>query len=234
VARAQRGKSVAVVDADVWGFSIPKMLGIDRAPVVLDEMLLPPEAHGVRCISIGFFAEEDQPVIWRGPMLHKALEQFLTDVYWDQPDYLIVDLPPGTGDVSISLAQMLPGAEMYVVTTPQPAAQRVAQRAGFMAHKVNIKVRGVIENMSWFTGDDGTRYELFGRGGGTALAETLSVPLVAQVPLIPALREGGDTGAPIVVSEPDGDAARIFNEMAETIDVELAPTIRRHRELKLI
>jgi len=234
VALAQRGKSVAVVDADVWGFSIPKMLGIDRAPVVLDEMLLPPEAHGVRCISIGFFAEEDQPVIWRGPMLHKALEQFLTDVYWDEPDYLIVDLPPGTGDVSISLAQMLPGAEMYVVTTPQPAAQRVAQRAGFMAHKVNIKVRGVIENMSWFTGDDGTRYELFGNGGGAALAETLSVPLIAQVPLVPALREGGDTGAPIVVSDPDGEAARLFASMAETIDVELAPTIRRHRELKLI
>ena len=234
VALAQRGKSVAVVDADVWGFSIPKMLGIDRAPVVLDEMLLPPEAHGVRCISIGFFAEEDQPVIWRGPMLHKALEQFLTDVYWDEPDYLIVDLPPGTGDVSISLAQMLPGAEMYVVTTPQPAAQRVAQRAGFMAHKVNIKVRGVIENMSWFTGDDGTRYELFGAGGGAALAETLSVPLIAQVPLVPALREGGDTGAPIVVSDPDGEAARLFAAMAETIDVELAPTIRRHRELKLI
>jgi ATP-binding protein involved in chromosome partitioning len=210
------------------------MLGIDRAPVVLDEMLLPPEAHGVRCISIGFFADEDQPVIWRGPMLHKALEQFLTDVYWDEPDYLIVDLPPGTGDVSISLAQMLPGAEMYVVTTPQAAAQRVAQRAGFMAHKVNIKVRGVIENMSWFTGDDGTRYELFGRDGGAALAETLGVPLVAQVPLIAALREGGDTGDPIVVSDPDGEAARIFTAMAETIDVELAPTIRRHRELKLI
>jgi ATP-binding protein involved in chromosome partitioning len=234
VSLAQRDKSVAVVDADVWGFSIPKMLGIDRAPVVLDEMLLPPEAHGVRCISIGFFAEEDQPVIWRGPMLHKALEQFLTDVYWDEPDYLIVDLPPGTGDVSISLAQMLPGAEMYVVTTPQAAAQRVAQRAGFMAHKVNIKVRGVIENMSWFTGDDGTRYELFGRDGGAALAETLGVPLVAQVPLIAALREGGDTGDPIVVSDPDGEAARIFTAMAETIDVELAPTIRRHRELKLI
>ena len=234
VALARRDKSVAIVDADVWGFSIPKMLGIDRAPVVLDEMLLPPEAHGVRCISIGFFADEDQPVIWRGPMLHKALEQFLTDVYWDEPDYLLVDLPPGTGDVSISLAQMLPGAEMYVVTTPQPAAQRVAQRAGFMAHKVNIKVRGVIENMSWFTADDGTRYELFGSGGGAVLAESLEVPLIGQVPLIPALREGGDTGAPIAVSDPDGEAARLFDDLAERIDVQLAPTIRRHRELKLI
>jgi ATP-binding protein involved in chromosome partitioning len=188
----------------------------------------------VRCISIGFFAEEDQPVIWRGPMLHKALEQFLTDVYWDDPQYLLVDLPPGTGDVSISLAQMLPGAEMYVVTTPQPAAQRVAQRAGLMAHKVNIKVRGVIENMSWFTADDGTRYELFGQGGGAQLAETLGVPLLGQVPLIPALREGGDIGAPIVVSEPNSEAAQLFAQLAERIDVELAPTIRRHRELKLI
>src|SRR4051795_8185789 len=182
VALAQRGKQVAVIDADVWGFSIPKMLGVDRPPVVLDEMLLPPEAHGVRCISIGFFADENQPVIWRGPMLHKALEQFLTDVYWDDPDYLLVDLPPGTGDVSISLAGMLPTAEMYVVTTPQAAAQRVAQRAGFMAHKVNLKVRGVIENMSWFTGDDGARYEIFGNGGGAGLAQSLAVPVRGEVP----------------------------------------------------
>jgi ATP-binding protein involved in chromosome partitioning len=208
VALAQRGKSVAVVDADVWGFSIPKMLGVDRAPVVLDEMLLPPEVHGVRCISIGFFADEDQPVIWRGPMLHKALEQFLTDVYWDEPDYLLVDLPPGTGDVSISLAGMLPQAEMYVVTTPQPAAQRVAQRAGFMAHKVNLQVRGVIENMSWFTGDDGRRYELFGSGGGAQLAEALEVPLLGQVPLVPALREGSDIGAPVMITEPNGETER--------------------------
>jgi ATP-binding protein involved in chromosome partitioning len=234
VALAQRGKSVAVVDADVWGFSIPKMLGVDRQPVVLDEMLLPPEAHGVRCISIGFFADEDQPVIWRGPMLHKALEQFLTDVYWDEPDYLLVDLPPGTGDVSISLAGMLPQAEMYVVTTPQAAAQRVAQRAGFMAHKVNLQVRGVIENMSWFTGDDGARYEIFGSGGGSELAQSLEVPLLGQVPLVPALREGGDVGAPIMVTEPTSEAARIFANIAERIDVELAPTRRRHRELKLI
>ena len=131
-------------------------------------MLVPPEAYGVRCISMGFFAEEDQPVIWRGPMLHKALEQFLTDVFWDEPDFLLVDLPPGTGDISLSLAQFLPRAEVYVVTTPQPAAQTVAQRAGFMAQKVNLEVKGVIENMAWFTGDDGKRYELFGAGGGDA------------------------------------------------------------------
>jgi ATP-binding protein involved in chromosome partitioning len=234
LALAQRGKSVGVLDADVWGFSIPKMLGVDRAPVVLDQMLLPPEAHGVRCISIGFFADEDQPVIWRGPMLHKALEQFLTDVYWDDPNYLIVDLPPGTGDVSISMAQMLPHAEMYVVTTPQPAAQRVAQRAGFMAHKVNLKVRGVIENMTWFTGDDGKRYEIFGRGGGSQLAESLEVPLLGQVPFVMAMREGGDTGTPIMISDPNGEAAQVFVNIADRIDVELAPTRRGHRELKLI
>jgi ATP-binding protein involved in chromosome partitioning len=234
VALAQRGRSVGVLDADVWGFSIPKMLGVEHNPVVLDEMLLPPEEHGVRCISIGFFADEDQPVIWRGPMLHKALEQFLTDVYWDEPDFLLVDLPPGTGDVSISLAQMLPRAEMYVVTTPQPAAQRVAQRAGFMAHKVNLEVKGVIENMAWFTGDDGQRYEIFGAGGGQLLADTLDVPLLGQVPLVSALRQGGDTGAPIVAVDPMCEASQQFLQIAERIDVELAPTRRFHPELKLI
>src|SRR5690606_38591513 len=143
IALADRGKSVAIVDADVWGFSIPRMLGVDRPPTVIDSMLVPPEVHGVRCISMGFFAEEDQPVIWRGPMLHKALEQFLTDVYWDDPDYLVIDLPPGTGDISLSLAQFLPRGEVYVVTTPQPAAQRVAQRAAFMAQRVQLDVKGV-------------------------------------------------------------------------------------------
>jgi ATP-binding protein involved in chromosome partitioning len=234
IALAQRGHSVAVVDADVWGFSIPRMLGVEQPPVVIDSMLVPPEVHGVRCISMGFFAEEDQPVIWRGPMLHKALEQFLTDVYWDDPDFLVVDLPPGTGDISISLAQFLPRAEVYVVTTPQPAAQKVAQRAAFMAQKVRLEVKGVIENMSWFTGDDGRRYELFGAGGGRELAALLEVPLLGQVPLVPALREGGDTGRPIIVTEPDGEAAAAFLEVAGRIDDELAPTRRYRKELKLI
>ncbi|HEX5367357.1 MAG TPA: Mrp/NBP35 family ATP-binding protein [Acidimicrobiales bacterium] len=233
VALARRGRDVAVVDADVWGFSIPRMLGVQHPPVVIDQMLVPPESHGVRCISMGFFAAEDQPVIWRGPMLHKALEQFLTDVYWDDPDYLVVDLPPGTGDISISLAQFLPRAEVYVVTTPQPAAQRVAQRAAFMARKVNLEVKGVIENMSWFTGDDGRRYELFGAGGGADLAERLGVPLVGQVPLVPALRAGGDAGAPIVVTEPDGEAAEVFHEMAQLVDVELAPRRIYRSELRI-
>jgi ATP-binding protein involved in chromosome partitioning len=233
VALADRGHDVAVVDADVWGFSIPRMLGVQHAPVVIDQMLVPPEANGVRCISMGFFAQEDQPVIWRGPMLHKALEQFLTDVFWDDPDYLVVDLPPGTGDISISLAQFLPRAEVLVVTTPQPAAQRVAQRAAFMAQKVNLEVKGVIENMSWFTGDDGKRYELFGAGGGEELATRLGVPLIAQVPLVPELRAGADAGTPIVASDPDGEAARVFARIAETIDVELAPRRVYRSELRI-
>jgi ATP-binding protein involved in chromosome partitioning len=224
VALARRGRRVSVVDADVWGFSIPRMLGVDRPPVIIDEMLVPPEANGVNCISMGFFAEEDQPVIWRGPMLHKALEQFLTDVFWDEPDFLVVDLPPGTGDNSISLAGFLPRAEVYVVTTPQPAAQRVAQRAAFMAQKVNLEVRGVIENMSWFTGDDGKRYDIFGAGGGQDLADRLEVPLVGQVPLVRALRAGGDAGRPIVVEDPEGEAAAVFHDMAAMVDDELAPT----------
>ena len=233
VSLAKRGKKTAVVDADVWGFSIPRMLGIDRPPVVIDSMLIPPDAHGVSCISMGFFAQEDQAVIWRGPMLHKALEQFLTDVFWDDPDFLVVDLPPGTGDISISLSQFLPRAEVYIVTTPQPAAQKVAQRAAFMAEKVNLEVKGVIENMSWFTGDDGARYEIFGAGGGDELAQRLDVPLLGKVPLVPALREGGDTGRPIVVAEPQSEAAAAFDEVARTIVEDLAPTKRYHPELKI-
>ncbi|MGH9213354.1 MAG: Mrp/NBP35 family ATP-binding protein [Acidimicrobiales bacterium] len=224
VALAARGRKVAVVDADVWGFSVPRMLGVEHPPVVIDSMLVPPEAHGVRCISMGFFAAEDQPVIWRGPMLHKALEQFLTDVFWDEPNFLLVDLPPGTGDISISLAQFLPRAEVYVVTTPQPAAQRVAQRAAFMSQKVNLEVKAVVENMSWFTGDDGKRYRLFGEGGGEELAQRLGVPLIGRVPLVPELRAGADSGRPIVATDPDSEVAAVFAQIAETVDVDLAPT----------
>ncbi len=234
VALAQRGRSVAIVAADVWGFSIPKMLGITNDPVVIDSMLVPPEAHGVRCISMGFFANEDQAVIWRGPMLHKALEQFLTDVFWDDPDFLIIDLPPGTGDVSLSISQFLPRAEVYVVTTPQPAAQRVAQRAAAMAEKVHLEVKGVIENMAWFTGDDGTRYEIFGAGGGAELAHKLDVPLLGQVPLLNDLREGSDSGHPVMATDPEGEAARAFAGIAEQIDVALAPTRRYNPGLSLI
>jgi len=230
IALAARGRSTAVVDADVWGFSIPRMLGVGRAPVVIDDMIVPPEAHGVRCISMGFFAQEDQPVIWRGPMLHKALEQFLTDVFWDDPDYLLVDLPPGTGDISLSLAQFLPRAEAYVVTTPNPAAQTVAQRSAFMFGKVNIKVRGVIENMSWFTGDSGKRYLLFGAGGGAALASRLGVDLIGQVPMSVALREGSDHGRPVMAADPLSEASRVFSAMADWIQAQ-APSKRTHPEL---
>ena len=234
VALAARGRRTAIVDADVWGFSIPRMLGIHRPPTLIDEMLVPPRANGVACISMGFFADESQPVIWRGPMLHKALEQFLTDVYWGEPDFLVVDLPPGTGDISISLASFLPQSEVYVVTTPQPAAERVAQRAAFMAQKVGLEVKGVIENLSWFTGDDGKRYELFGAGGGADLAGRLGVPLVGQVPLVPALRQGSDDGEPVAAVDPTSEVGVVFAEMARVVDEDLAPTKRRHRELRIV
>jgi ATP-binding protein involved in chromosome partitioning len=234
VALAQRGHRVAAVDADVWGFSMPRMLGIDRPPTVIDDVILPPEANGVSLISMGFFAREDQPVVWRGPMLHKALEQFLTDVRWDEPDFLVVDMPPGTGDVAISMAQFLPRAEVIVVTTPQPAAQRVAQRAAYMARKVNLSVVGVIENMSWFRCEHGEAYRLFGEGGGEDLAEDLAVPLLGQVPLVPELREGSDVGEPIVVTHPDDEASQVFRSIAERIDVELAPKKIYRPELKIV
>jgi ATP-binding protein involved in chromosome partitioning len=223
VALAQRGKSVGIIDADVYGFSIPRMLGADRDPVVIDQMLVPPEAWGVRCISMGYFVPDGQAVIWRGPMLHKALEQFLTDVFWDEPEYLLVDMPPGTGDIAISLAQYLPRGEVYVVTTPQPAAQKVARLSAAMAAKVNLEVRGVVENMSWFTGDDGRRYEIFGSGGGAELAGELGVPLLGQIPLLPPLREGGDSGRPVMAVDPDSEASVAFRAIAERIDVELRP-----------
>jgi ATP-binding protein involved in chromosome partitioning len=234
VALAQRGHRVAAVDADVWGFSMPRMLGIDRPPTVIDDVIVPPEANGVTLISMGFFAREDQPVVWRGPMLHKALEQFLTDVHWGEPDFLVVDMPPGTGDIALSMAQFLPRAEVVIVTTPQPAAQKVAQRAAYMARKVNLQVVGVIENMSWFRCDHDTVYRLFGEGGGEELAAQLDVPLLGQVPLVPELREGGDDGRPIVVANPDDEAAVAFRTIAERVDVDLAPTRRYRTELKIV
>ena len=217
VALAAAGHKVGVVDADIYGFSIPRMLGAERDPVVIDNMLLPPEAHGVRCISIGYFVPEGEAVIWRGPMLHKALEQFLTDVFWDEPDYLLIDMPPGTGDIALSISQYLPKAEVLVVTTPQPAAQKVARLSAAMAKKVNLPVIGVIENMSWFTGDDGKRYELFGSGGGKELSKDLGVPLLAQIPLVMQLREGGDDGRPIAAVAPDSEVGRAFHELAKSI-----------------
>jgi len=233
VALAAKGHSVGVVDADIYGFSIPRMLGADREPVVIDGMLLPPEAWGVRCISIGYFVPEGQAIVWRGPMLHKALEQFLSDVFWDEPDYLLIDMPPGTGDIALSLSQYLPRAEVYIVTTPQEAAQKVAKMSALMADKVRLTVRGVIENMAWFTGDDGKRYEIFGSGGGKALADEIGVPLLAQIPLVTQIREGGDEGRPVAAVAPDSEVGRAFFALADAV-VDAAPKKKFSKGLKLI
>jgi ATP-binding protein involved in chromosome partitioning len=230
VALADSGHDVAVIDADVWGFSIPKMLGIDDPPAAFDQLIIPPGAHGVRAISMDFFVAADQAVMWRGPMLHKALEQFLDDVFWDDPEFLLLDLPPGTGDVAISLSQFLPGSQTVVVTTPQITAQRVAKRAALMAQKVNQEVVGVVENMSWFTGDDGVRYPIFGSGGGEALAGELGVPLLGQIPLVPALREAADEGQPAGVAAPGSEVAEAFEALAERL-VTTRPRVRRPPEL---
>jgi len=232
IALSGRGHEVGILDADVYGFSVPKMLGIAQEPVVIDQMIVPPVGHGVKLISTGFFVPDEQPVIWRGPMLHKALEQFLTDVLWGEPDFLLVDMPPGTGDVALSMAQFMPRSEVLVVTTPQPAAQRVAQRSAHAARKVNLSVRGVIENMSWFTGDDGKRYEIFGSGGGDLLAEQLGVPLLGRIPLVTALREGGDVGAPVTVTDPASEAARAFDALAERVEA-MAPARVYNPELTI-
>ena len=217
-ALAAEGYRVGVLDADVWGFSVPRMMGVTGKPVGFNDMILPLESHGVKVISMGFFVPEETPVIWRGPMLHKAIEQFLGDVYWGDLDFLLCDLPPGTGDVSISLASFLPGATMLVVTTPQEAARKVAERAGKMAERTNLRPIGVIENMSWFVCPHcGERELIFGTGGGEEAAETLGVRLLAQVPLVSELRDGGDRGKPIVVSDPDGPASTALRHAAREL-----------------
>ena len=219
-ALAAEGHRVGILDADVWGFSVPRMMGVTGKPVGFNDMILPLESYGVRIISMGFFVPEETPVIWRGPMLHKAIEQFLGDVYWGDLDFLLADLPPGTGDVSISLASFLPGAQMLVVTTPQEAARKVAERAGKMAERTNLRPIGVIENMSWFVCPHcGERTSIFGEGGGREAADTLGVPLFGQVPIEPMLREGGDVGVPIVVRDPDSPAGAALREAAREIAV---------------
>ncbi|ACZ29802.1 protein of unknown function DUF59 [Xylanimonas cellulosilytica DSM 15894] len=223
VALAADGLNVGVVDADIYGFSIPRMLGVDRQPTRVDSMLLPPIAHGVKVVSIGMFVPPGQPVIWRGPMLHRALEQFLADVYWGDLDVLLLDLPPGTGDIAISVAQLLPGSEIVVVTTPQAAAAEVAERAGSIALQTHQGVVGVVENMSWLEQPDGTRLEVFGSGGGARVAESLGtalgtdVPLLGQVPLDPALREAGDDGTPVVLAAPDSPGGRVLRDVARSL-----------------
>ena len=218
------GKRVGVLDADVWGYSIPRMLGLgnDRPPVSPQRKILPLEAHGIKVMSIGFFVQEDSAVVWRGPMLHKALTQFLEDVDWGELDFLLVDLPPGTGDVSMTLAQLLPEAQFLLTTTPQPTAQKVARRAAEMAHKVNLEIAGVVENMSGFTTPTGERFPIFGEGGGEQLADELDVPLLGRVPLTMPLREQADAGAPLVEVDPDDPAAQAIRQTARGL-IALAP-----------
>ena len=232
VALARAGHSVGLLDADVYGFSVPKMLGTDHDPIILGDVVIPTSAHGVKCLSMGYFVPDDQPVIWRGPMLHKAIQQFLTDAFWGQPDFLLVDMPPGTGDVALTLADVMPRAEIIVVTTPQPAAQRVAQRSAFAARRLKLSVRGVVENMSWFTGDDGKRYELFGAGGGDTLAADLGIPLLGQVPLVAAVRQGADEGRPIVAVDPQSETAQAFIAIADRL-ASLGPARVYRKELSL-
>jgi ATP-binding protein involved in chromosome partitioning len=232
VALAAAGFEVGLLDADVYGFSVPRMLGVEEQPAELEGLLVAPVVHGVRCLSMGAFVDDDQPVIWRGPMLHKAIEQFIFDVYWGEPDFLLVDMPPGTGDVTLSLAQQLPRAELVLVTTPQDAAVRVAQRAGAAARKLKLPLRGVVENLSWYEAPDGSRVELFGSGGGAVLGEALGVPLLGQVPVMPALREAGDRGRPVGVEQPSGREAAVFATLARRL-VELGPARVYRPELKL-
>ena len=209
VAFSQLGRRTGVIDADIYGHSIPHILGIHQLPVAVDDLIVPPVKDGLKLMSIGFFQQENKPLMWRGPMLHRAFEQFLSDVHWGELDVLVVDMPPGTGDVSISLAQLLPRAEVVVVTTPQKLAQDVASRAGMMARQTNLRIVGVVENMSG---------EVFGSGGGAALADELNVPLLGEVPLDPLVREQGDAGEPIVAAHPDSEAAQIIVSIAEAID----------------
>jgi ATP-binding protein involved in chromosome partitioning len=223
VAMAASGLTVGVVDADIYGHSIPRMLGVDGRPTQVDTMIMPPSAHGVRVISIGMFTPGNTPVVWRGPMLHRALQQFLADVYWGDLDVLLMDLPPGTGDIAISVAQLVPSAEILVVTTPQAAAAEVAERAGTIALQTHQRIAGVVENMSWLDLPDGSRMEPFGSGGGAVVAQALSravgaeVPLLGQVPMDTALREGSDTGLPLVVSHPDSPAAKVLTSVASRL-----------------
>ncbi|MEX1908978.1 MULTISPECIES: Mrp/NBP35 family ATP-binding protein [Janibacter] len=218
---AQQGLKVGVVDADIYGFSIPRMLGVTHQPTQVDDMILPPVAHDVKVISIGMFVPGNQPVVWRGPMLHRALQQFLADVFWGDLDVLLLDLPPGTGDIAISIAQLIPSSEILVVTTPQQAAAEVAERAGSIAMQTHQRIVGVVENMSWLELPDGSRQEIFGSGGGQSVADSLTrtvgapVPLLGQIPLDVTLREGSDGGTPVVLGHPESAAAVAIRGVAK-------------------
>jgi ATP-binding protein involved in chromosome partitioning len=222
-ALAARGLSVGVLDADIYGFSIPRMLGVTGKPTQVDQMIMPPIAHDVKVISIGMFTPGNTAVVWRGPMLHRALQQFLADVFWGDLDVLLMDLPPGTGDIAISVAQLVPSAELLVVTTPQLAAREVAERAGSLALQTHQQIVGVVENMSWLDLPDGSRMELFGAGGGQAVADSLAaltgtrVPLLGQIPIDQRVREGGDSGLPVVLDAPDSAAAVALQGVASAL-----------------
>ncbi|MDQ3990365.1 MAG: Mrp/NBP35 family ATP-binding protein, partial [Actinomycetota bacterium] len=222
-AMAQRGLSVGVVDADIYGHSVPGMLGTTDRPTQVEKMIMPPSAHGVKVISIGMFTPGNTPVVWRGPMLHRALQQFLADVFWGDLDVLLLDLPPGTGDIAISVAQLVPSAEILVVTTPQQAAAAVAERAGAISMQTHQRLVGVVENMSWMELPDGSRLDVFGSGGGQVVADSLTrtvggeVPLLGQVPLDPRLRESGDAGVPLVLSDPEAPAAVVLRGVANRL-----------------
>jgi len=224
-AMAAKGLSVGVLDADIYGHSIPRMMGTDATPTQVEKMIMPPQSHGVKLISIAQFTPGNAPVVWRGPMLHRALQQFLADVFWGDLDVLLLDLPPGTGDIAISVAQLVPGAEILVVTTPQQAAAEVAERAGAIALQTRQRLVGVVENMSWLELPDGSRMDVFGSGGGAAVAASLSkavgadVPLLGQIPLETKVREAGDAGVPIVLSEPDSPAAFALRAVADKLTV---------------
>lgn len=220
----ERGLKVGIIDADIYGHSVPGLLGSTAGPTVLDEeMLLPPVAHGIKHISIGQFVEGNAPVVWRGPMLHRALQQFLVDVFWGDLDILLLDLPPGTGDVALSVAQLIPNAELLIVTTPQAAAAEVAERAGSMSQQTRQRVAGVIENMSAMVMPDGSAMDVFGSGGGQIVADRLStilghdVPLLGQIPLDPPLRSAGDDGEPIVTAAPDSPSSTALGEVADKL-----------------
>jgi ATP-binding protein involved in chromosome partitioning len=217
-ALARRKRIVGIADADVYGYSIPHMLGVKGRPTVIDQMIIPLEREGIRVMSMGFMVDENEAVIWRGPMLHKAVTTFLSEVYWSDTQDLLIDLPPGTGDVSLTIAQTLPRAEMLIVTTPQPAAANVAYRAARMAEKVNMPVVGVVENMSYYLSAPGAEPSyIFGQGGGARLAEMIGAPLLGLIPLDPAIREGGDRGQPVVLTDPDAPSSQVFVQIADAL-----------------
>ncbi|MGZ5401497.1 MAG: Mrp/NBP35 family ATP-binding protein [Nocardioides sp.] len=235
IALAEQGKRVGILDADVWGYSIPHLFNVRRAPVALNGLMLPIDAHGVSLMSVGFFVSDEEPVVWRGPMLHKALEQFLSDVHWGELDVLLIDLPPGTGDITMSLLELVPDAALIAVTTPQPAAQTVAERVGRMARNARMPVAGVVENMSALVcGSCHESTALFGSGGGERLAESIAAPLLGRVPLDIEVREAGDAGVPVMISAPQSHSAQELRRIAAALPVMRRSLVGRPLPLSVV